>query len=191
MGTENTNRIGNLTGLVHTLLYVKTIHTVYTNTHVAPIPKSFLQSQDILHLPVIVGEPSQKAMFTTPPLPAPPQDIPIQEMRSAQFYKLFLAPTVRASFVDYDALAILDWDIIIAQDMSFKMLYSAAFTADQSYWVKGSRLAEMSSEEKFASPELLGQLPAYLDGNAIYNNTDREFVDFVHFSLNRWKFTRS
>ena len=110
-------------------------------------------------------------------------------MRSAQFYKLFLSSAVRASFVDYDALAMLDWDIIIAQETSFEMLYSAAFTAGQSYWVKGSQLAGTSSEEKFASPDM-GQRPVHLDGNAIYNNTDREFVNFVHFTLNRWKFTR-
>ena len=110
-------------------------------------------------------------------------------VRSAQFYRLFLAPGVRASFAAYDALAIMEWDIIIAQETSFEVLYSTAFTGSEPFWVKGSRLATTDFDERAASPEMW-HLADHLDANAIYNNTDIEFVDFVNFTLDRWNSTR-
>ena len=111
-------------------------------------------------------------------------------MRNAQFYKLFVSPEVRASFVDYDAIAMLEWDIIVAQGRSFEGLYLGAFTGSEPFWVKGSRLAGVNFDENAASPDVRYLLD-HLDGNnAIYNNRDNDFVEFVSFTLDRWQFTR-
>ena len=104
------------------------------------------------------------------------------------FYKLFVVPDVRRCFAVYDALAIVDWDTIIAKETSFKRLYRTAFTADEPFWVKGSRLGGTYSDIG-TSPETWQTLE-HLDGNAIYNNRDNDFLDFVKFTLDKWHFTR-
>lgn len=116
------------------------------------------------------------------------QDNPDQDVRSEQFYKLFLSPDIRAHFVEYDALAILDWDIIIVHEESFERLYSTAFTANEPFWVKGSRHAGTSSSDRAALD--IRYTLNHLDGNAIYNNSDTDFIDFVNITLKRWQFTR-
>lgn len=35
---------------------------------------------------------------------------------SVQFYKLYLDSNVRRQLIEYDALAIIEWDVIIAHD---------------------------------------------------------------------------
>lgn len=36
-----------------------------------------------------------------------------------QFYKLYLDPTVRRQLTEYDALAIIEWDVIVAHDTRY------------------------------------------------------------------------
>ena len=115
------------------------------------------------------------------------QDNPDQDVRSAQFYKLFLAPDVRAHFVEYDALAILEWDLIIAHEESFERLYSTAFTSKEPFWIKGSHRAGASDEGVVMK---IWDFQNHLDGNAIYNNSDIEFINYVNTTLKRWQFTR-
>lgn len=59
---------------------------------------------------------------------------------SVQFYKLFLDEGIRAQLVSFDALAIIEWDVLVAHDQSFDKLYRAAFDAVEPFWVKGSTL---------------------------------------------------
>ena len=56
--------------------------------------------------------------------------------------------------------------------------------------MKGSTLAGVNFHETAVLPEnhyLLG----HINGNAIYNNTDPEFVEFIRFTLARWEYTQS
>ena len=117
------------------------------------------------------------------------QETSAQNVRSAQFYNLFLVPDVRAYFVDYDAIAILDWDTIIAQETSFERLYRTAFEGSEPFWVKGSRLGETFLNDGELLDTNMWQPLDHLDGNAIYNNTDQDFLDFVKFTLDQWQFT--
>ena len=94
---------------------------------------------------------------------------------------------MRAHFVEYDALAILDWDIIIAHEESFERLYSTAFTAKEPFWIKGSRYAGTSDDGAAMN---IRDSHNHLDGNAIYNNSDIEFINYVNITLKRWQFTR-
>lgn len=96
-------------------------------------------------------------------------------------------PDVRVYFVQYDAIAILDRRIVIAQAASFDRLYSTAFSAAQPFWVKGSRQTEKFSGN-IATPGILSRID-HVDDIAIYNNTDNDFMDFVNFTLERWKIT--
>ena len=104
------------------------------------------------------------------------------------FYKLFVEPDIRGHFAGYDALAIVDWDTIIAHETSFERLYRTAFTAGEPFWVKGSRVGGTYSD--IGTSPGTWQTLEHLDGNAIYNNRDKEFFDFVKFTLDKWHFTR-
>lgn len=105
-------------------------------------------------------------------------------MWRAQFYRLFLAPDVRAHFIEYDALAILDWDIVATQEASFDRLYWTTFTATEPFWVKGSSHTGICSEDEAASG--MGHLLDYPVRNAIYNNSDIDFFRLINFTM-EWR----
>lgn len=44
------------------------------------------------------------------------QDNERPEIASIQFYKLYLDSTIRRQFADYDALAVMEWNVIVAHD---------------------------------------------------------------------------
>ncbi len=60
---------------------------------------------------------------------------------SVQFYKLFLEKAIRDQVKSYEAIAIIEWDVLVAHDQSFEKLHHAAFNAVEPFWVKGSTLA--------------------------------------------------
>lgn len=73
---------------------------------------------------------------------------------------------------------------------SFEKLYGASFGGLEPFWVKGSTLEGVNFHETVAvleSRHVLG----HINGNAIYNNTDPTFVDFVNFTFARWGYTYS
>lgn len=106
-------------------------------------------------------------------------------MRSIQFYHLFLDPKIRPHVEEYEALAIVDWDVIVAHETTFARLYSHTFSSSEGFWIKGSRLARSGFHDIAALPEMWHIL-GHLDGNAIYNNTDPAFIEYVDFTRNRW-----
>lgn len=102
-----------------------------------------------------------------------------------QFYKLFLDEEVRQHFVTYDALMILEWDVLVAHDSSFEQLYHATFDATEPFWVKGSVL-EGTSFHGIAQMKDMWHVMGHINGNAIYNNTDPYFMEYVEYSKVRW-----
>lgn len=72
---------------------------------------------------------------------------------SVQFYRMFLDPVVREDLEDYDALAIIEWDVVVAHPSSFHRLHEAAFTNSEPFWVKGSTLAGVSCKERSNNPD--------------------------------------
>lgn len=109
---------------------------------------------------------------------------------SVQFYKLFLDPAVRSQVSAYGALALIEWDVLVAHDRSFEMLYRSAFGSVEPFWIKGSILEGTNFHDTVIGLEqrhILG----HINGNAIYNNTDPGFVDFIEYTLARWKFDYS
>lgn len=61
------------------------------------------------------------AIIPLPPLCAAPRRAVPQENvypkgPSVQFYKLFLDEEIRKQFAEYDALAVIEWDVIVAHD---------------------------------------------------------------------------
>ncbi|CAM9766040.1 unnamed protein product [Scytosiphon promiscuus] len=109
---------------------------------------------------------------------------------SVQFYKLFLDDDVAGSVAEYDALAIIEWDVIVAHPESFVRLYDAAFCTTEPFWVKGSTLAgtEFHGTANVAD---MWHVLGHLNGNAIYNNSDPAFVEFVNYTLMRWNYDYS
>lgn len=85
---------------------------------------------------------------------------------SLQFYKLFLSKEVSGEFAQYDAIASLEWDVVVAHDKSFERLYHAAFTTAEPFWVKGSTLAGTEFHETATVPHMWFIL-GHLNGNAI------------------------
>ena len=73
---------------------------------------------------------------------------------------------------------------------SFEKLYAAAFGGVEPFWMKGSTLAGVNFHETVVLPESRHML-GHINGNAIYNNTDPDFVEFVRFTLARWEYTQS
>lgn len=56
--------------------------------------------------------------------------------------------------------------------------------------MKGSTLEGVNFHETVVLPEHRHVL-GHINGNAIYNNTDPAFVDFVNFTFTRWEYTHS
>eukprot|EP00903_Cladosiphon_okamuranus_P008109 g7816.t1 len=106
---------------------------------------------------------------------------------SIMFYKMFLDEDVRPHLVEYNAFAIIEWDVLVATDRSFEELYVAAFQVNEEFWVKGSNLEGTSFH---SSAEMTGmwQVLGHINGNAIYNNDDPAFVEYVEYTRARWEF---
>lgn len=109
---------------------------------------------------------------------------------SVQFYKLFLDEDVRVHFEPYEAVAIIEWDVLVAHEQSFEQLYHATFGGVESFWVKGSTLAGTNFHGTAAMTDMWHVL-GHINGNAIYNNSDPAFVEFVRFTLKRWDYDYS
>lgn len=60
---------------------------------------------------------------------------------SVQFYNIFLREEVSAQLDEYDAIAIIEWDVVVAHESSFHRLHEAAFANSEPFWIKGSTLA--------------------------------------------------
>ena len=106
---------------------------------------------------------------------------------SVQFYKMFLDEDVRAHFSEYDFISILEWDVTVAHDTSFERLYYAAVGGSEPFWVKGSVLAGGSFHQT-ASDSNLWHVLGHINGNAIYNNNDPEWFEYVEYTLTRWDY---
>ncbi|CAM9729877.1 unnamed protein product [Scytosiphon promiscuus] len=109
---------------------------------------------------------------------------------SVQFYKLFLDETIRSQMSSFGAIAIIEWDVLVAHDRSFERLHHAAFDAVEPFWVKGSTLAGTNFHGTAAITDHWHVL-GHINGNAIYNNSDPAFVEFIDFTLARWEYTYS
>ncbi|CAB1105681.1 unnamed protein product [Ectocarpus sp. CCAP 1310/34] len=70
------------------------------------------------------------------------------------FYKLFLDDDVVRHLEEYDALAILEWDVVVAHSSSFTRLYNAAFSSAERFWVKGSTLTGTEFHETAALTDM-------------------------------------
>lgn len=70
------------------------------------------------------------------------------------FYKLFLDDDVVRHLEEYDALAILEWDVVVAHSSSFTRLYKAAFMSSERFWVKGSTLTGIEFHETAALTDI-------------------------------------
>ncbi|CAM9319802.1 unnamed protein product [Ectocarpus sp. 12 AP-2014] len=98
---------------------------------------------------------------------------------------MFLDENVRSSLSEYDALSIVEWDVLVASDSSFEELYHAAFRVNEEFWVKGSNL-EGTSFHSSAEASEMWQVLGHINGNAIYNNDDPAFVEYVEYTRARW-----
>ncbi|CAM9459802.1 unnamed protein product [Scytosiphon promiscuus] len=103
------------------------------------------------------------------------------------FYKMFLDEDVRSSLSEYDALSILEWDVLVASDRSFEQLFHAAFRTSEDFWVKGSNL-EGTSFHSSAEMTDMWHVLGHINGNAIYNNNDPAFVEYVEYTRARWQY---
>lgn len=74
--------------------------------------------------------------------------------------------------------------------LSFEKLYAASFGGVEPFWIKGSTLEGVNFHETVVLPESRHVL-GHINGNAVYNNTDPAFVEFVNFTLIRWEYTQS
>eukprot|EP00903_Cladosiphon_okamuranus_P017930 g16498.t1 len=117
-----------------------------------------------------------------------PEDNVFPKVHSVMFYTLFLEGDIVRSFEDYAALVILEWDVVVAHPTSFQRLFEAAFVPSEEFWMKGSSLAEADIHATAGESETW-HVPGHLNGNAIYNNTDPGFKEFVNFTLNRWQYS--
>ena len=82
------------------------------------------------------------------------------------FYNMFLDRAVARALQGYDALAIVEWDVVVAHPTSFDRLYKAAFFSSEEFWVKGSTLAGKEFHETAGLSEMRHIL-GHLNGNAI------------------------
>ncbi|CAM9403327.1 unnamed protein product [Ectocarpus fasciculatus] len=94
-------------------------------------------------------------------------------------------PIFLKSLSEYDALSIIEWDVLVASDNSFEELYHAAFRVNEEFWVKGSNL-EGTSFHSSAEASEMWQVLGHINGNAIYNNGDPAFVEYVEYTRARW-----
>ncbi|CAN0179751.1 unnamed protein product, partial [Ectocarpus fasciculatus] len=108
---------------------------------------------------------------------------------SMMFYKLFLDTEVAGSLEEYDALAVLEWDVLVAHSTSFSRLYDAAFSSEP-FWVKGSTLVGTEFHQTAKLRDMWHVL-GHLNGNALYNNTDPAFTQYVNFTFTRWEYSYS
>ncbi|CAM9350086.1 unnamed protein product [Scytosiphon promiscuus] len=106
---------------------------------------------------------------------------------SVMFYKMFLDERVRSELSEYDALAIVEWDVLVATDRSFEELYHAAFRVNEDFWVKGSNL-EGTNLHSSAEVSEMWRVLGHINGNAIYNNNDPAFVEYVDYTRARWEY---
>lgn len=104
---------------------------------------------------------------------------------SVQFYKIFLDADISIQMAEYDALAIIEGDVLVTQDSSFEQLYYAAFDSTEDFWVKGSTLEGVDFHET-ATRTNMWHVLGHLNGNAIYNNNDPAFVEYVEYTFTRW-----
>ncbi|CAM9328797.1 unnamed protein product, partial [Ectocarpus sp. 12 AP-2014] len=109
---------------------------------------------------------------------------------SVQFYKLFLEDTIKEKLERFGAIAVIEWDVQVAHDKSFEKLYIAAFDVVEPFWVKGSILAGTNFHGTATITDNWHML-GHINGNAIYNNSDPAFADFVDFTLARWGYSYS
>ncbi|CAN0126388.1 unnamed protein product [Ectocarpus sp. 12 AP-2014] len=108
-----------------------------------------------------------------------PRDVASQEPGSCM-------PTfLKKSLSEYDALSIIEPDVLVASDNSFEELYHAAFRVNEEFWVKGSNL-EGTSFHSNADAIERWQVLGHINGNAIYNNDDPAFVEYVEYTRARW-----
>lgn len=122
------------------------------------------------------------------PTPTQPQDNIYPKGPSVQFYKMFLDETVRPHFSEYAALSIIEWDVMVAHDSSFEQLYHAAFPGAEPFWVKGSVLAGNNFHQTAEMSDMWHVL-GHINGNAIYNNDDPAWFEFVEYARTRWEYT--
>ena len=59
--------------------------------------------------------------------PRPRQENVYPKGASVQFYKLYLDPSVRRHVTEYDALAIIEWDVLVAHNTRYGMCASLFF----------------------------------------------------------------
>ena len=100
---------------------------------------------------------------------------------------MFLDEDVRSHLAEYDALAIVEWDMLVAADRSFEELYKAAFASGSDFWVKGSNVGGTTFHATAEVQEMWHVL-GHINGNAIYNNNDPAFVDYVEYTRARWHY---
>ena len=106
---------------------------------------------------------------------------------SVMFFKMFLDEDIRSQLSAYDALAIVEWDVLVASDRSFEELYHAAFRVNEEFWVKGSNL-EGTNLHSSAEVSEMWRVLGHINGNAIYNNNDPAFVEYVEYTRARWEY---
>ena len=106
---------------------------------------------------------------------------------SIQFYKMFLDEEVRSQLVEYDALAIIEWDVLVASDSSFEELYRTAFAGGDVFWIKGSNVGGTNFHATAEVQEMWHVL-GHINGNAIYNNKDPAFVEYIEYTRARWQY---
>ncbi|CAN0091222.1 unnamed protein product [Scytosiphon promiscuus] len=107
---------------------------------------------------------------------------------SVMFYKMFLDTDVRSKLSEYDALAIIEWDVLVASERSFEELYYATFRVNEEFWVKGSNLEGTNFHSSSTMSDMWHVL-GHINGNAIYNNNDPAFVEYVRYTLSRWEYS--
>lgn len=82
---------------------------------------------------------------------------------------MFLDEDIRLELAEYDALAIIEWDVLVASDQSFAKLYRAAFGSTENFWVKGSNVEGTNFHSEAAVVEMwhgAGFTHAIFYGNA-------------------------
>lgn len=109
--------------------------------------------------------------------------------RSVQFYKMFLATHVSTHLSEYDALAYIECELHSYHQNTLEQLYEAAFGGVEEFWVKGSTLRDMAYSENGTDRGDVWHVVGHINGNAIYNNNDHAFVEYVEYTLARWKYS--
>lgn len=82
------------------------------------------------------------------------------------FYSLFLDDDISFTLEGYDAIAVLEWDVVVAHSTSFERLYQSTFASTDEFWVKGSTLAGPEFHD-IAGVSGMWHILGHLNGNAI------------------------